>query len=152
MHVYSRPYNSQLSLYYSRMAQECVSPVGNSLLVQLCSCQYLSHGAATVEKYESTHVIRKVIANLRRRLSINNCHFCLGSVQHLLEFCDTVSHARVHIRFGALDVVVKIVTEVLDETDRSVGCFGVGKVTGKEDERDVADIVRLCETREVPEL
>ena len=61
-------------------------------------------------------------------------------------------HARVHVRLGALDVVVQVVAEVLDVADRRGGDVGLGEVPGEEDEGDVADVVRLDEVGEVPQL
>ena len=44
----------------------------------------------------------------------SSCSLHLGSVQNLLELRYTMPHPRMHICFGALDMVMQVVTEKLD--------------------------------------
>lgn len=44
-------------------------------------------------------------------------HLGLRAVEDLEELCDAIAHARVHVRLGALDVVVQVVAEELDAVD-----------------------------------
>lgn len=57
----------------------------------------------------------------------------LGPVEDLEEFGDSVSHPRVHVRFGTLDVVMQVVAEKLDAVDGGDGLGWVGKVSGEQD-------------------
>lgn len=88
----------------------------------------------------------------RHSLPFDDRHLCLSPVEHLLEFADTVPHARMHVRLRALDVVVQIIAEVLDVADGTVGDVGLREVPREQDKGDVADIVSLFEAREMPEL
>lgn len=47
--------------------------------------------------------------------------FHLGSVKNLEELGCPCSHSRVHVHFGAFDVVVKVVAEQLDVRYRGFG-------------------------------
>jgi hypothetical protein len=49
----------------------------------------------------------------------------------------------VHVRLGALDVVVQIIAEELDAVDGGQGLGGVGEVSGEEDWRCERDPVRV---------
>lgn len=70
-----------------------------------------------------------MVVSVPRCFPIRDCNFRLGSVQHLLELGHAVAHPGVHVCFGALDVVMKVVTEKLDVTDRCGRNFGVDEVT-----------------------
>lgn len=63
-----------------------------------------------------------------------------------------MSHTRVHVRFGTLDVVVEVIAEVLDVADGRFGDDGVGEVTGEKNKCHVANILGLCKTREMAEF
>lgn len=43
--------------------------------------------------------------------SFRRCHFCLRPVQDFLELAYAMSHSGMHVGFGALDVVMEIITE-----------------------------------------
>ena len=77
----------------------------------------------------------------RRSLPVHDGLLRLGAVEHLLELGDAVPHARVHVRFGALDMVVEIVSEQLDVTDCPGGDNSVGEMTREKDESDVTNAV-----------
>lgn len=49
--------------------------------------------------------------NLPCCLPVRCRHLGLRPVEYLLELADTVPHTRVHVGLGALDVVVKVVSE-----------------------------------------
>ena len=85
----------------------------------------------------------------RNSLPLSSRDLRLRPVQHLLELTHAVAHTRVHVRLGALDVVVQVVAEVLDVADRCVCDVGVGEVAREEDEGHVADVVCLDEAGEV---
>ena len=67
------------------------------------------------------------------RPPVLHSHLWLGSVENLEELSDSVSHPRVHVRLGALDVIVQVITEQLDAVDGR-DCLGrVGEVSGEQD-------------------
>lgn len=55
-----------------------------------------------------------------------------GAIEDLEELGDAEAHARVHVRLGALDVVVQVVPEQLHARD-GVFCCLRGEVSGEED-------------------
>ena len=57
-----------------------------------------------------------------------------------------------HVRLGALDVVMEVVAEELDVRDRLRGDVRVREVAGEEDEGDVADVLGGRGQGEVPDL
>ena len=59
---------------------------------------------------------------------------CLGTIEDLQKLRDAVPHAGVHVRFGALNVIVKVVPEELDTRNSFFGCLG-GEVAGEQDFR-----------------
>lgn len=90
--------------------------------------------------------------NVRGSLPISDRNLCLGSVQHLLKLGDPVTHSRMHVCLGALDVVMKVVTEQLDVRDGG-GCdVCVGKMARGQDECDIADLLRRFQTCEATEF
>lgn len=46
-------------------------------------------------------------------------YFRFCPIQNFLEFCNPMSHSRVHVCFGTFDVVMEIVAEELDVGDRA---------------------------------
>lgn len=63
---------------------------------------------------------------------VRGSDFCLCSVQNLLEFGDSMTHARMHVSLGTFDVVVQIVPEQLNVGNSGVGNFRIGKMTREE--------------------
>jgi hypothetical protein len=49
-------------------------------------------------------------------------------------------------------VIVKIIAEELDVRDSPSGNMGVGKVAWEEDEGHVANVLRVSQTMDVPDL
>jgi len=84
-----------------------------------------------------------------RRLAFRRRDLRLRAVENLLELRDAVAHARVHIRFGALDVVVQVVAEELDVRD-GAGRGERGEVPREEHEGDVADLIRVAQAGDRP--
>lgn len=56
-------------------------------------------------------------------------NFGLSSVKNFKEFGNPVSHSRVHVGLGALDVVVQVIAEKLDAVDGSKSLGWICKVT-----------------------
>jgi hypothetical protein len=57
-----------------------------------------------------------------------------------------------HVRLGALDMIMQVISEELDMTDGSGGDEGIGEVTGEEDKCDIADVLRSVQARYMPNL
>ena len=91
-------------------------------------------------------------SDARHRLPIHDRLLRLGAVEDLLELADAMAHTRVHIRLGALDVIVKVVAEELDVRDRARRDERVRKVAREEHERHVADVLRVLQPGQVPDL
>jgi hypothetical protein len=49
-------------------------------------------------------------------------------------------------------VIVEIVTEELDVRDCGGGDVGIGKVAREEDKGDITDVVRVFQTRDLPDF
>ena len=114
---------------------------------------YLAHRTTATSIYHiSASMHAAATYNIPDSLPITNRDFGLGSVKHLLELADTVPHSRMHIGLRAFNVVVQIVTEILDMTDCRERDLGVGKVTREQNESNIANVFSLCEIWEVPEL
>ena len=73
---------------------------------------------------------------------VKRIRFGLGfsSVQDLEEVGGLCPHSRVDVRLGALDVVVQVVPEEVNQVNRVVTGLLV-RVTWEEDEGDVADLL-----------
>lgn len=63
------------------------------------------------------HLLETGNMNVRKRLAFRSCHLRLRAVQHLLEFCNTRSHPRVHVCLRTLDMIVKVISEELNMRD-----------------------------------
>lgn len=63
-----------------------------------------------------------------------------------------MAHARMHVRFGAFDVIVQIISEQLDVGDGGRRHIQVGEVSGEQHERHVTDIFRRLEPRNTTQL
>ena len=74
------------------------------------------------------------------RFLLGGLCFWSRPVQHLQNLGGFGPHARVDVGFGALDVVVQIVPEHVDQVDGVVAGGAVG-VAGEQDEGDVAYVV-----------
>lgn len=54
-----------------------------------------------------------------------------------------MAHPGVHVRFGAFDVIVQVISEELDVRDCCRSPLGVGEMTRGDNERDIADIFSI---------
>ena len=68
-----------------------------------------------------------------RRLSLLLRQFGFGTVENLEELRHAMTHTAVHVRLGALDVVMQVVAEQLDARDGSSCHVGGAKVSWEED-------------------
>jgi len=92
---------------------------------KICSCSFCTHLSISspanrtpkIVPQPPTHTLSRSESPPRRRLPLLRRHLRLGPVQDLQELCYSVTHSRVHVRLGALDVVVEVVTEELDAVD-----------------------------------
>lgn len=64
-------------------------------------------------------------------LPLRDGDFGFGPVQNLLEFGNAVAHARMHVSFRALDVIVQIITEKLNVGNGGRGHIRIGEVSGE---------------------
>lgn len=71
------------------------------------------------------------VRDIPNRLPLACCYLCLCPVQYLLELADAMSHARVHVSLRALDVIMKIIAEILDVADGRLRNCGLLEVTGE---------------------
>ena len=88
----------------------------------------------------------------RRSLPVHDRLLRLRAIEDLLELADAMAHTRVHIRLGALDVIMEVVAEELDVRDRARRDERVRKVAREEHERHVADVLRVLQPGQVPDL
>lgn len=58
--------------------------------------------------------------NSRNSLPFSSRYLCLGTVEDLLEFRYTMTHARVHVSLATFYVIVEVVAEQLNVRDRVV--------------------------------
>lgn len=72
----------------------------------------------------------------------------LGTVENLEELIDTVAHASVQVRLGALDVVVQVVSELDNHIDGSL----LGRSLEVAVEKDHANITISLETTDAAQL
>lgn len=77
-------------------------------------------------------------------LSSSNLRLC--PIQHFLKLCDPVSHARVHVGFRTLDVVMEIVAKELNVRDGGGRDGRIGEMARKENKSDIADVFCVSET------
>lgn len=54
-----------------------------------------------------------------------------------------MTHARVHVRFGTFDVVMEVISEVLDVADCGLRYRCIGEMAREQDECDISDILGL---------
>ena len=87
-----------------------------------------------------THLLPVSESPTADRPSVLHSNLWLCSVKNLEEFGDSVSHPRVHVRLGALDMVVQVISEELDAVDGGDGLGRVGEVSGEQD----YELVRFC--------
>lgn len=52
-----------------------------------------------------------------------------------------MSHATLHVGFGALNVIVEVVSKKLDATDGFPCLVWRGKMAGEEDKGNIADVL-----------
>lgn len=75
----------------------------------------------------------------------------LRSVQHLQELGHTVSHTRMHVGLGALDMIVEVISKDLDVAYASLSSLR-RKVAGKEYKSNIANVIRDLEVGYVANL
>jgi glutamate formiminotransferase len=63
-----------------------------------------------------------------------------------------MAHPGVHVRFGAFDVIVQVISEELNVRDCCRSPLGVGEMTRGDNERDIANIFSISQTRNVTDL
>lgn len=78
-------------------------------------------------------------------LPLRDGDFGLCPIQNLLEFRNAVAHTRVHVGFGTLDVIVKIITEKLNVRDGGRRHIRIAEVSGEQYESYIADVFRRPE-------
>jgi hypothetical protein len=87
-----------------------------------------------------THLLPVSESPTADRPSVLHSNLWLCSVKNLEEFGDSVSHPRVHVRLGALDMVVQVISEELNAVDGGDGLGRVGEVSREQD----YELVRFC--------
>lgn len=70
-----------------------------TILISVASLSSANKGTSALGVFCQCRCVEEKICdhNVRDSLSLTSCYLRLSSVQHLLEFTDTVSHARVHV-------------------------------------------------------
>ena len=87
-----------------------------------------------------------------RSFSLSGRNLCLCPVQNFLELRNTMPHARVHVGFGTLDVIMKIVAEELNVRDGARRDSGIREMAREENKGDVADVFSITEARKMSNL
>jgi hypothetical protein len=64
-------------------------------------------------------------------LPLRDDNFSFGPVQNLLELRNTMAHTRMHVSFGALDVIVQVIAEKLNMGDGGRRHIRLGEVSGE---------------------
>lgn len=57
-----------------------------------------------------------------------------------------------HVGLRAFDMVVQVVTEILDMTDRAVRSVWIGEVSWEQDEGNITNIFSLRQARKMPQF